>query len=124
MPHLQISVESRRTLRVDVGGVFVVKHVVEVGNLALGVGDDGELQVGARHLVDILDPLVVRIDVVGALVCVVSNVIRPRMSSCLSSYQTDELDTASGKLGLELGKCTELGGANGGEVILSKSRLV
>lgn len=55
------------TLRVDVGGVIVVDHVILVGNLALGVGDDGELQVGARNLIDILDPLSVGLKAVGAL---------------------------------------------------------
>lgn len=86
-----------QTLGVDVGGVLVVDHVVQVGDLALGVGDDGELQLGAGDLIDILDPAVVGLDVVGA--------------------QTDELDTTSSELGLELGEGTELGGADGGEVI-------
>jgi hypothetical protein len=76
---------------------LVVDHVVQVGDLALGVGDDGELQLGAGDLIDILDPAVVRLNVVGA--------------------QTDELDTASSELGLELGEGAELGGADGGEVI-------
>lgn len=46
---------------------MVVNHVVQVGNLALRVRDDGELEVGAADLVNVLDPLVVRVDVVGAL---------------------------------------------------------
>ena len=85
------------TLRVDVGGVLVVDHVVGVGDLALGVGDDGELEVGAGNLVDILDPAVVGLDVVGA--------------------QTNELDTARGELGLELGESAELSGTDGSKVI-------
>ena len=85
------------TLGVDVGGVLVVNHVVQVGDLALGVGDDGELQLGARDLINVLDPAVVRLNAVGA--------------------QADELDTTGSELGLELGESTELGGANGGEVI-------
>lgn len=84
-------------LGVDVGGVLVVDHVVLVGDLALGVGDDGELEVGASDLVDVLDPAVVGLDAVGA--------------------QTDELDTAGSELGLELGEGAQLGGADGGEVI-------
>lgn len=84
-------------LGVDVGGVLVVDHVVGVGNLALGVGDDGELELGAGNLIDVLDPAVVGLDMVGA--------------------QANELDTASSELGLELGKGTELGGTDGGEVI-------
>lgn len=84
-------------LRVDVGGVLVVDHVVEVGNLALRVGDDGELEVGAIDLVDVLDPAVMGLSSVGT--------------------QTNELDTTSSKLGLELGEGTELGGTDGSEVI-------
>lgn len=85
-------------LGVDVGGVLVVDHVVGVGNLALGVGDDGELEVGAVDLVDVLDPGLVGLGAVGA--------------------QADELDAALGELRLELGEGAELGGADGGEVIL------
>lgn len=54
---------------------MVVNHVVQVGNLALRVGDDGELEVGAADLVNVLDPLVVRVDVVGALKTEVSGEI-------------------------------------------------
>ena len=81
-----------QTLGVDVGGVLVVDHVVEVGNLALGVGDDGELQVGAGNLIDILDPAVVALSVVGT--------------------QTDKLGVASSELRLKLGEGTELGGTD------------
>jgi hypothetical protein len=63
---LQKMVE-KRTLRVNIGGVIVVNHVIQVGNLALGVGYDGELEVGAGDLVNVLDPLVVRLDAIGAL---------------------------------------------------------
>lgn len=35
----------------------------------------------------------------------------------MTTHQTNELDTALGELGLQLGKGTELGGADGGEVI-------
>lgn len=79
---------------------MVVKHVVEVGNLAVVVGNDGEGEVGVVDLVDVLDPVVVRVDGVGT--------------------QSDELDAEGSKLGLELGESTELGGADGGEVILQK----
>lgn len=81
-----------QTLGVDVGGVLVVNHVVEVGNLALGVGDDGELQAGAGDLIDILDPTVVALGVVGT--------------------QTNELGVASSELRLKLGEGTELGGTD------------
>lgn len=86
-----------QALRVDVGGVLVVDHVVLVGDLALGVGDDGELQLGAGDLIDVLDPAVVGLDTVGA--------------------ETDQLDATSSELGLELGEGAQLGGTDGGEVI-------
>lgn len=84
-------------LGVDVGGILVVNHVVQVGDLALRVGDDGESELGSGYLVDVLDPSVVGFDIVGA--------------------QANELDAASSELRLELSESTELGGANGGEVI-------
>ena len=90
-----------RTLLVDVGDVLVVKHVVKVGNLAVVVGNDGEGQVSVVDLVDVLDPGMVRVDVVGT--------------------QSNELDAEGSELGLELGKGTKLGGADGGEVILQLS---
>ena len=86
-----------QTLGVHVGGVLVVNHVVGVGNLALRVGHDGELELGASNLVDVLDPGVVRVDSVGT--------------------ETDHLDTTGRELGLELGESTELGGTDGSEVI-------
>jgi hypothetical protein len=92
------------TLLVNVGDVLVVKHVVEVGNLAVVVGNDGEGEVGVVDLVDVLDPVVVRVDGVGT--------------------QSDELDAKGSKLRLELGESTELGGADGGEVILQKSDIL
>lgn len=85
------------TLGVNVGGVLEVDHVVQVGDLALGVGNDGELELGAGDLIDVLDPTVVGLDAVGT--------------------QTNELNTTLGELGLKLGEGTELGGADGGEVI-------
>lgn len=85
------------TLCIDVGGILVVHHIVLVGDLALRVGDDGELELGAGDLVDVLDPGVVRVDVVGA--------------------QTDQLHAARGELRLQLSKGAQLRGADWGEVI-------
>lgn len=88
-----------QALGVNVGGVLVVNHVIGVGDLALGVGDDGELQLGAGglvaildHLVDILDPAVVALGIVGT--------------------ETNELSVACGELRLELGESTELSGTD------------
>lgn len=72
-------------------------HVVGVSDLALLVANDGELQVGTGDLIDVLDPTTVALDGVGG--------------------KTDELDTTLGELGLKLGKCTKLGGADWGVVL-------
>lgn len=53
------------TLGVDVGGVLVVEHVVGESNLAFLVANDGELEVGAADLVNVLDPATVAVDGVG-----------------------------------------------------------
>lgn len=54
-------------LGVDVGGVLVVEHVVEGGNLAVLVANNGEIDVGGPlgERVNVLDPAVVAVDVVG-----------------------------------------------------------
>lgn len=54
-------------LLVDVIQILLVNHVVQEGNLAVGVGDDGKLHVGGGDFVDILDPFAVGTDVIGAL---------------------------------------------------------
>lgn len=82
---------------VDVGSVLVVNHIVQVGNLAAGVGNDGEGELGAIDLVDVLDPGLVGVGAIGA--------------------KTNQLDIAGSELGLELSESTELGGADGREVI-------
>lgn len=75
----------------------MVKHVVRIGDLALLVADDGEGQLGAGDLINVLDPAAVRLDGVGG--------------------QADELGSALGELGLELGEGAELGGAHWGVVL-------
>lgn len=72
-------------------------HIVQQGNLALLVTNDGERNVAASDLGNVLDPSLVGLDRVGR--------------------QADELDAALGELGLELGEGTQLGGADGGEVL-------
>lgn len=51
----------------DVVQVSLVNHVVGEGYLAVGVGDDGELEVCVRDFVDVVYLLVVRAHVVGTL---------------------------------------------------------
>ena len=72
-------------------------HVVGEGNLALLVANDGESDLAASDLVNVVDPSLVRLDGVGG--------------------QADQLDAALLELGLELGKGAELGGADGGVVL-------
>ena len=55
----------RKALGVNVGGVKSVEHVVLGGNLAVLVTNDGEVDVGLADLVNVLDPLVVRGNIVG-----------------------------------------------------------
>ena len=105
-------------LGVNVGGILVVDpsvvvslssldlsttspsphlHVVGKSELPLLVTNDGEAQLGAGDLIDVLDPAAVALDSVCA--------------------QADELDAPLGELGLELSEGTELGGADGGVVL-------
>jgi hypothetical protein len=72
-------------------------HVIEVGDLALLVGDDGKSDLGAGDLVNVLDPSLVAAEGVGR--------------------QTDQLDATLGELGFKLGKSTELSGADGSVVL-------
>ena len=72
-------------------------HVVEESDLALLVANDGEGDLAAGDLVNVLDPAIVGLDGVGG--------------------QADELDAALLELGLELGEGAQLGGADGGVVL-------
>jgi hypothetical protein len=53
------------TLLVDVGLVQVVEHAVQGRNVSVLVTDNGELEVSTSEVVYVLDPSVVRVDVVG-----------------------------------------------------------
>ena len=50
-------------LLVDIVEVLLVDHVVRKSDFAVRVGDDGELQLRLRELVDVGDPAVVRVEV-------------------------------------------------------------
>lgn len=58
---------ERNALLVDVVQILLVDHVVQKCNLAVGIGDNGELDIGGGDFVDVFDPLAVGADVVGAL---------------------------------------------------------
>jgi hypothetical protein len=75
----------------------VYEHVICICNLAVLVTDDGESELGARDLIDVLDPSSVRLDGVGR--------------------QTDQLDATLGELRLKLCESAELGGANGSVIL-------
>jgi hypothetical protein len=83
-------------LGIDICCVLIIKHVKQVGNLSLLVCDDGELEVAARDLVDVLHPLIVTFNRVGR--------------------KTNELRATASKLRFELCEGTELGGTDGGLV--------
>ncbi|KAB8346321.1 hypothetical protein FH972_023365 [Carpinus fangiana] len=57
---------KRNPLGIHILKVLRVEHVVQPRNLALGVGNDGELQLRAGNVVDVGDPARVRGQVVGA----------------------------------------------------------
>ena len=75
-------------LGVDVGGILVIDHVVQVCDLAGLVCDDGEGKVGFSDFVDIFDPFLVGIESVGT--------------------QANEFNTSLGELGFKLREGTEL----------------
>lgn len=76
------------TLRVDVGSILIIDHVVQIGNFARLVGNDGETQVSAGDFIDILNPFLMRIE-----------------SICT---QPNKFDTSFLELWFEFSKCTEL----------------
>ena len=96
------------TLRVDVGSILIIDHVVQIGNFARLVGNDGETQVSAGDFIDILNPFLMRIE-----------------SICT---QPNKFDTSFLELWFEFSKCHRAGrqyrieggqylcGANGGKV--------
>jgi len=47
--------------------VVLRNHIVQEGNMAVGISDDGEGHLGVADFVDVFDPFVVRGEVVGAL---------------------------------------------------------
>ena len=67
-------------------------HVVRICDFPILVADDGELEIAARDLIDVLDPAIVAVDGVGG--------------------EADELCAALGELGLKLRESAELGGAD------------
>ena len=73
------------------------EHVVELGYLEFGVADDGEVDLGAGDVFDVLGPLRVVFDAVDG--------------------EAEGLYAAGGELSFERADGAELGGANGSEVL-------
>lgn len=96
-PTFLLAKSTYNSLAVDVGGVLVVQHVVEVCHLPLLVADDGELDMVTAHILNVLDPTIVAVDGVGR--------------------QSDQLDATLGEFGLELGESAEFGGADGSVIL-------
>jgi hypothetical protein len=84
------------SLLIDIGSILVVQHVVLERDLSLLVTNNGELQIAAADLVDILDPFAVAVNGVRG--------------------QTDQLDSSSCKFRLEFGECSEFRCADWGEI--------
>lgn len=74
-------------LLVHIGGVLVVKHIVEVGDLTGLVTDNGKAEAGAGDFVNVFDPTAMALNGVGG--------------------ETDELSTALSEFRLEFSKGTE-----------------
>jgi len=55
---------ERQSFLVNVGGILLVKHVVQRGHLAIGIGNNREGQVSTSDIVDILNPLLVAAKIV------------------------------------------------------------
>jgi hypothetical protein len=56
---------ERQTLLVDIGLVLVIEHTVKLGNVPVLITNDWEFKVTTSEVIDILDPSVVGVDVVG-----------------------------------------------------------
>jgi hypothetical protein len=80
------------SFRIHTGGVLMIKHVIERGDLSLLVANDGKFQIGTPDLVDILDPASVTLNGIGR--------------------QTNEFDASFRELWFEFGKCSKFGGVD------------
>jgi hypothetical protein len=61
------------TLLGNVVEIALVDHIVEEGDFAVGIGNDGELDIGVANLVDVFDPFTVGAQVVGTLLVKLSH---------------------------------------------------
>lgn len=90
-------------LGVDVVEVLRVEHVVQEGDAALGVGDDGEGEGGAGEGVDVVDPAGVGGEVIGALWVGKGNVSAKKGRVYINVHDVYDLGLYKEFLELELG---------------------
>jgi hypothetical protein len=83
--------------------------------VAVGIGNDWEGDLGVADFVDVLDPFVVRCEVVGALRDVLA-IDQENNKGLRRKYQANHLHAASIELRLQLCECSKLGCADGSEV--------
>lgn len=103
------------TLLVNVVQVLLVDHVIQESDLAVSISDDGELQVGRGHFVDVLDPFAVGADIIGALV-EIAGLVGALQYGEASTNQANHLNTALLKLAFHLRKSTKLCSAYRSEI--------
>jgi hypothetical protein len=91
----------------------VVQHAVQLGDLSVLVADNGEIELGAirLELVDVLDPALVRGDVVGRQ----ADELEQRVSAGRSRAKEGEthLDASGLEIGVRERDGRELSGAHG-----------
>lgn len=86
------------TLLINVGGILMIDHVISKRDRAVRISNDGEGQLRAGDLIDILDPVMVGLERVGR--------------------QADQLGVTLSELRFKLSESTKLSGASGSEVVL------
>lgn len=94
--HEYIPHGERHTLGIHIGGVKCIKHVIQRSDLAFVVTNDGEVDASVRNIVDVLDPLLVRRQVVGR--------------------EANHLDAALPEVGIPARNLAKLRRTHGGEV--------
>lgn len=90
----------------------MVQHAVQLGDLSVLVADNGEIELGAIRLklVDVLDPALVRGDVVGGQ----ADELERRVSAGRSRAEGEtHLDASGLEVGVGEGDGRELGGTDG-----------
>jgi hypothetical protein len=107
--------ESDSALFGEAVDVLLRDHVVEPGDVAVCVGDDGEFKGCVVDFVDVGDPFGVRGEVVGALRMELVTSWN-RMFNNTVTHKADHLNVSLLEFAAELSESTQLSGAHGREV--------